>query len=1223
MGSNGSNTVKETLHYERIRAYYEKDRSFFLLLLFLTAVLVIGYLIPSLYFGRPFGTDTYTHIFHAQEMYGTDSLFDFYDELGKKVLNPNLDDNVFNYPFGSWLFIAVLAKVTDLPPDTTAFIFSALFLVIAALSYYIYAGLFLETKSQKVFALLFLFSMPNVVLTVNNYRPSTFVLPFLLFAIYIAYSEEITLKNLFLIALAVFAIALTHTGTLIYLMIFATCFFWLYCLFGRKFSQPLFVLASSTFLFFWIAVKLFPHLYHQYATKASLFLTPGNFLSDKFHIFFADDLSVVLYENLFVNHQFVYVIIWTAFVFAVGSVLVSVGEQVFQQYSRVVDKGKYAIVPLSDMSHSFLATPFWIGPIHAILGIIGVFRLDGKGKCFAVTVILTTVVPAMMQASEGVSGATGALREISYLYLIVPVVAVLGLWYIIQVVKVKVKNSRVTITLIYLLIFSVIIVTPVIGNGYYLPSISGDDHIIEGMQWLSGTGNQNEKVVGYGYRTVPVYTGKMDASYGLAYGTQTRTFIGLLNSIYFSKPGNQVMDFYSLFGARYVLVSDKLVENIKTDDEEREVAIDSQNDLDKIFSSRDFGIYAVRHTSVNLSDSNFTGSRISIATVGSNIEINSKTYKVVIDQETPTMKYLGTSSQNYFREGAMYDMTRITWMGNSDDVGVYTFNDEDFTLEEAGNQLIYRTILKDDHERNNWSTVTVVYTFLPEMIQREFIISNDQLSSSDTPILRAYFTTNLFMPASTFVMKKSYRRIEKNVYPSEDSVDINDVYEEFYFSDGDSGIYLKYGTTSPFPQYISYKGSTAYDYSSFSVGNLEPVQPGASLHITQYISVGSETLAKRHIQNENRISLYPYPDGIIPLILCGYDSGGATQRYGRIDTFEIGNDSAEYTEVTGVVRLTNTLNGVFDDGKRGIPYTISIGVNPPYDNILFCEGLRHPQMAQYQGEPTGTVMLPESEPRTVMLLRLKTQEEFFTDWKNVIRSVSSNDDMALFLMRPEDVENPMYSQDFQGILAYADEYGLTHAKPGQIARHFSNMQQITCNSSFELDKATITVTNENAFPVDGVTFAIRMPRLDEDVYGVSNGEIKRTVQYSDQTVLYVSVDLESQQSRTITLKPTLEKKHLSVEIPSSLKEGTVTFVVRDEEGQLVENAQIMIDDMPYLTNEYGNVSVQLRRGSYELTIEKAGYMKETRDITIRSYFSFFEEMIEAYFPSSKQSRNTS
>ncbi|WP_062398788.1 hypothetical protein [Methanogenium cariaci] len=131
-------------------------------------------------------------------------------------------------------------------------------------------------------------------------------------------------------------------------------------------------------------------------------------------------------------------------------------------------------------------------------------------------------------------------------------------------------------------------------------------------------------------------------------------------------------------------------------------------------------------------------------------------------------------------------------------------------------------------------------------------------------------------------------------------MDVDDIYGTFYLSDGDSGLYIKYGgDTAPYPRYTSYKGSTAYDYSSLSIGNFEMIGPGSSLHLTQYISVGSEDIAEQHIENENRISLHPYPDAITPLILCGYDSGRNTMRYGKTDTFAIGNNSVEYTDVSG------------------------------------------------------------------------------------------------------------------------------------------------------------------------------------------------------------------------------------------------------------------------------------------------------------------------------------
>lgn len=1213
MKINISHLLEKVPCLNRIHSWYTKDKCFFLLLIFFIAVIIFGYILPSLVFGRPFGTDTYTHMYHAQEMYATDSLFDFYEEMGKKVVKPGLEGNLYNYPFGSWLFIAVLCKVANLEPSVAAFIFGILFIFVVAITYYIYSGLFLQRKSQKLFAVLFLLSMPNIILYVNNFRPSTFVIPFLLLAIYSVYSEKITLKNMFLMAMTVFAIAVSHTGTFIYLMVFSICFFWIYCFFGKKFSRPLFALTVSTFLFYWISVISFPHLYQQYATKATIFITPGHFLSEKLHIFFADDLSNILYENLFVEHEFVYVIIWSALVFAVGSFLVFIGKHIFHYFSQFDNKNKFAIIPSVGMSHSVLATPFWIGPIHAILGTIGFFRLDLKGKCLALAVVITTVVPAVMMASEGFEGTTGALREIFYLYIIIPIVAVLGLWYVLQIVREKFANYNALIAFILILIFSSIIITPIIANGYYQPSISGDDYIIEGMQWLSGTGKQNEKVVGYGYRTFPVYAGKMDASYGTPDGTQLRMLINLVKDVFLSKNDNTVTDLYSLYNAKYVLKSKKVINNLNIDD--KEVVIDSQKSLDKIFSSRDFGIYGFIQQSNSNNETECQDGQVLFNSVGSNIEIISKIYKVVIDQNTPTIKFIGETSRNYLEEGSIYESMKISWVGNSDDMGSYTFFEEDFTREDSGNQIIYHTILKDDHDITEWSSVDVKYTFNPEMITREFIISNDRIPESDTPIMSAYFSTNIFMPASNFVLKKSMKRIEKDIYPSEDVIRINDVYDSFYFSDGDSGIYIEYGDTAPYPNSVTYKGSTAYDYSSFGVSNSEMISPGSSLHITQYISVGNEEIAKQHIDNNNRITLHPYPDAIVPLVLCEYDSSKITSGFGRTNTFAVGNTSIEYSDVTGVVRSRNTLENIFNDIRRDIPYIVSNAVNPPYLNILFCEGLRHPHMAQYHGETTGLVILPESKPRTQMLSGYYEPGEFFSYWRDVIMSVSRNDDMALFLMRSQELENPAYFQDFLGIISYAEEYGLTETKPEVIASHFRKLQQITYNSSFDIDEATITVTNQNDVPIDGVTFVIQMPILENDIYIIENGVIERITPHYPQNSVYISVDLMQHETKIITVKPNDERKKLFVEFPDSVKEGMVKIVVKDLEGLPVKNALITIDDQPYTTNEFGNVSMELRRGSYNLTVEKAGYMKETLNVDVRNYLYVIGGIIRSFFAS--------
>jgi len=257
------------------------------------------------------------------------------------------------------------------------------------------------------------------------------------------------------------------------------------------------------------------------------------------------------------------------------------------------------------------------------------------------TLLIVTVLPAWLNESKGISSATGALREIHYLFLIIPIVAVLGLWQISEILKSKKTNGRFFFFILILTIFSSVIITPLIGNGYYNNQFSGDDYIIDGMTWLSGTGSASEKVVGLGYRNIPIFTGKMDSNYGLIQGTQTRTFMEILKRVYFIGNGDQALDHYSLFGTKYFLLSDKLISNLQGNVEN--IKIDYNSDLDRVYSSKDFGIYGLFLPSDKTREIQDNDENLLINDMGSNFEINTETYKILLDKYTPTIRYIGNS----------------------------------------------------------------------------------------------------------------------------------------------------------------------------------------------------------------------------------------------------------------------------------------------------------------------------------------------------------------------------------------------------------------------------------------------------------------------------------------------------------------------------------------------------------------------------------------------------
>ncbi|MCK4270658.1 MAG: hypothetical protein KAW93_09290, partial [Methanogenium sp.] len=842
------------------------------------------------------------------------------------VLNPDLADNAYNYPFGSWLFIATIAKITGLKLILTSYIFSALYIIVIIFAYYVFSDLFLKQRVQKIFAILFLISMPVFAISLETFRPSIFVVPFLLFAIYFAYIDNLNYKNAIIIIFLEFIIALSHTGTFIFLMVFSIIFFLGACLFlGRFFKSVYFMLAASFFIY-WGTVKLFPHLLPQYAAKSSLFVTPGNYISTNFHVFFADDISYILHENMFVNHEFTYAIICAGLFFALGQFLLYVNKLTFQKYNIIGKMRNYAFIP-ANISHSYLFTPFWVGLIQTILAVPGFFRLDSKGKWFTLTLLIATVLPAWLNESEGIAGATGALREIYYLLLIIPIAAVLGLWQISEILKRKKTFAKVIFFLLILTIFSSIIITPLIENGYYNNQISGDDYIIEGMTWLSGTGNANEKVVGLGYRNIPIFTGKLNSNYGLIRGTQTRTFMEILNRVYFIGNGDHALNHHSLFGTKYFLLSDKLISNLQGNVEN--IKIDYNSDLDRIYSSKDFGIYGLFLPSDKTTVIQENNNDLEIKDIGSNFEINTEVYKILLDKYTPTIKYIGDNYQNYLQEGTISERVAFSFLTKDEIINPVSFSfniDNNYILKQNNNQIIYSTVIKNENNENI-STAEIRYTFYPETLKREYIISNDHIQIGERVPIVIYFTSKVCSPSLKLVYCNDNKRYEKSIYPSDDSVKLDGVYNKVHISDGNDGIYIDYEDSSSYPDYLFYKGTITCQYSVIGMRQYAIIEPGASIHITQFISMGSEINAEKRINDQNRVALHLYPEGITPLVFCDYNLGSVLAGPGKSEEISIGGNNLEFTKTYGRTENEITLESLKQYSEKNTPYITPIKVN--------------------------------------------------------------------------------------------------------------------------------------------------------------------------------------------------------------------------------------------------------------------------------------------------------
>jgi hypothetical protein len=875
---------KIQLFFEAFRLKYAVSKCYLLLAIFLLAVLLISFIIPALYFGRFFGTDDYTHLYHTQMMVSSTGNGDFYDKMGTYVSNPDSGENPYNYPFGLWLLGATLAKITGMPLLSVELLFVILFLLIIIGSFYLYSSTFLEVKEQQILAVLFLLSMPSAALGLLNYTPNIFILPFLYFVLYIALKEPIQWKLFPILWLSIFIITVSHTGTFIFLVSFSILFFLLYSLLWGRFSLSMFIVILSTFVIYIFSLKLFPLIANQYVVKSILFLSPGNFLATKFNFFFPKEFSNIFYQNMMVNQDYVYILILGAFIFTLAKLFQYIHRKVSEKYSQ--SKHIFPVtLPISNISHSSIATPFWIGPIHAFLSIFGFFRIDSRGKCMLISTLIVGILPDLLLTSQGTFATTGALREISYLSIIIPITAALGLWSVISYLdSLKYARKNLISFMVWILVLLAVIITPAVATTYYLPKIAGEDYINNGMKWLGDVGDVNEKVVGYGYRTVPIYTNMTDASYGLASGNELSTFTGLLKGIYFSSVGDNVDSLRDRFGVKYILLSDKLIANLAGTNSHLE--IENNQALNKIYSSKDFGVYEIITSSVKQNEKTFMADNISLQQFGSSLKIETDVYKIVLNANNPLIEEFGTPSDNYLGEGIFLDYVQVSGLRQTyvnpftspDKVSAdqslmidqYIFNNLSVSSEIKENQIIYRTIIKDKQNGDNEASLLVRYTFYPTCIKREFLVSNDWVTTSVARDMNVIFGTIMFTPLNDFIIKNNQNLVKRHVYPNQDSVALNEIIQEMYVHNGDHGIYIKNEPTATYPTGLNYAGSTLYNYSSLNFAQSASLKPGASLHLTQFLSPGDEITAERNILNREGISLMNYPDGMVPIILSGY-----------------------------------------------------------------------------------------------------------------------------------------------------------------------------------------------------------------------------------------------------------------------------------------------------------------------------------------------------------------
>ena len=848
----------------------------YILLIF--SIVFLAYIIPVVVHPIQTGTDVYSHMFYTKVMHSTDSLVDFYRECFSNGYTH------YGYPFGIWLFGSTIMKITGASIFHISILLPMLFLFILIIIYYSYAGIFLKTKKEQIFSIFFLLSMPNIATSILGFSASIFIAPVLTLILYLTLIKSSgIIRRIFLLILLVFFLSVTHTGTYMFLLFFASVYLVIYAIIWGKLSREMSLLLTGILLIYAVSMSIFPHVQSQYIDKARLLITVGDFLYSISNFQLFSSLSQLFYIRVFVEKSVVDASLWSGFIYALVRLLVFVRVNIFKLVPKRETQGIAATIPLLGeiryVSHSVFATPFWIGPVQAFLSLFGVFQLNRTGKCIFLSILMVTLLPGAL-----VTSSTGALREIYYLMMIIPITSAAGFNYLIEKIR-GYRHSKLinVVSIVFVLIvFSYMIITPIIGNLYYRPLITGAAYERTGMQGLGDIGNPNEGVTGPGYRhIINIYSNKqVPGSTSVEAGSERKQFTRNLERIYFySKSESNVGDLYSDYNIKYYIYSEKVIRTFGRTREEFQ--IDLNQKLDKMYCTKNgFSVYGmIKSTAVSEKEVPIEEARISyneifpqIKDIEATFLIETDSYKLEIGKESPYIKYLGDKSGDYLGGGEFVDYIQLSGYG-SKDINEYIFQDTLFDqISIHDNQLMYKTILTGKNESQKWATLIVRYTFYQKIFKREIIIANDWTPFVGNNVMLASVYSIQFSPMTQF--NYQYQDAPKKIkrsYPSEDAVKLKDEkFDRVYFNNGQKGIYIRYGKTSPAPDMIVFSGSILYNYSTINFGGNNYLSPGDSFHVTQYIAVGSEETAEKNVQEYTAVQFYPYPQGEVPVVLTGY-----------------------------------------------------------------------------------------------------------------------------------------------------------------------------------------------------------------------------------------------------------------------------------------------------------------------------------------------------------------
>ncbi|WP_156967345.1 hypothetical protein [Geoglobus ahangari] len=1117
----------------------------------LVYLVFVGYLFPVFVYQVPQGTDVFTHLFYVKQMVLSNSLDDFYLQCQENQFIG------YRYPFGMWLFDSILLKITGLDVASASLVVPVILFLLMLFVYRSYA-LGYGLSRFSVVALLLLLTTPGAVMGMLQHTPSVFVLPFLIIIIHSLIRNDYRLKIMAVLVIGI--LPFTHAGSFMFVLYFVVSYSFVYSLLNGRVNYRSLMYLVFLMIFYLIGMHTFPYVHNQYINKARLIVS----VTELFPIPYLNSLGLLLYDNVFLKLDLMYVVLFIALVYAVSNVMVYIHIIFKDIYYKLKESISLpALFGVSSLSHTPPYWPIWLGPVHSVLALLGF--LKNRMTLVMFLSIAIVVIPSAYYAQER------ALRELAYFRLIIPIAATFG--YLILLRKIKtLKNGRVKYFLgvtLSLLFFTALVVTVVVGMYYFYPKISGERYLVTGLEWLGGVGSPDEGAASYALRhRISIYGDKIPPDVtSLGHGSELRRYGFDLRNTYFGIGSEKyVKDLYATFGVKYVILWSKVFRIVGLPPES--LTIDSNTQLDKIYSSVDFfSIYRyIKEETVfsNISDRITFDENVKVLDAGDTYLVETSVYKVRLSKSTPTILFLGNRTTNLLGEGGIYDYISFD-LGPSGEEGGFVTQELPFDKVIVGkNRVIYSTIYSINGKE--YFNVTLEYCFFEKAIRKTIKVSNDV---SGHAVAKIRYTTMYFTPISSFEFwDATGKRYDRKIYQSEDKIYIkNTKMNRLYLGNGSTlGVLTYFEPSIPFPNLIAYQGSVRYDYYFVDVKTSDIVYPGETSEWIQWLSLGNVSSATENIYFYN-MQLLPYSDGKIPVSVLSlvdpHNNNASVEGLGFLrdaglkvtPMFSIrdlktnlnSSNLNQYAEVVLYVTREANVSEILDFieylrdmdvhvvgiyfeepvydleslkllADYGVSYIIAREILPPYD-ILFQEGYRHFRSLYLNGSDIQIVSVPLSLPKLGGALYF--YPEPLSAYRALLNSALNSGDPVVLRFDSSKLLSSDYRNVVSNFTSLITSEGRFYSIPlSELVSNFESLKGVYVKVAGNSTVRSIILYNNNSVDVD-LTLVLTLPNYGEK-YSITNGSVAGKICQHGYCEYLIPVHIGPKQIKHIMISERIE-----------------------------------------------------------------------------------------------------